>query len=91
MEQGRAQALLIHQHELQPLLGYQVIVNLIAAATTQTGLTVICELDPNAYPKGTVVSDAEMASLNIEKADLHREWNYTLKQSRNSVEVINSG
>ena len=75
----------------KPLLSYQVIVNHIAATTTQTGLTVLCELDPNAYPKGIVVSDAEMDSLNIEKADFHGEWNYTLKQSKSSIEVINSG
>jgi hypothetical protein len=39
-----------------------VIVNLIAATTTRTGLSVHCELDPNQYPKGIVVSDAEMAA-----------------------------
>jgi hypothetical protein len=74
----------------KPLVSYQVIVNLIAATATQTGLKVLCELDPGTYPKGIAVSDAEMASLNIEKADFHGEWNYTLKQSRNSIEVVNS-
>ena len=45
-----------------PLISYRVIVNLIAATTTRTGLSVHCELDPNQYPKGILVSDAEMAA-----------------------------
>jgi hypothetical protein len=30
------------------------------------------------YEKGTKVSDAEIASLNITPADFHGEWNYTI-------------
>jgi Rhodopirellula transposase DDE domain len=75
----------------KPLVSYQVIVNLIAATTTQTGLSVHCELDPKTYPKGITVSDAEMASLNIEKADFHGEWNYTLQQTKKTFEAFNSG
>jgi len=37
-----------------------------------------CELDPNRYPKGVTVSDAEMAGLNIARDEFHGEWNYTL-------------
>ena len=48
-----------------PLISYQVIVDLIAATTTKTGLEVQCQLDTNTYPKGITVSDAEMAALNI--------------------------
>ncbi len=62
----------------KPLISYRVIIDLIAATTTKTGLKVHCELDPNSYPKGIVVSDAEMASLNIKPADFHGEWNYTI-------------
>jgi 2-C-methyl-D-erythritol 4-phosphate cytidylyltransferase len=29
----------------RPLVGYQVIIDLISATTTKTGLKVICELD----------------------------------------------
>ena len=50
----------------KPLVSYRVIVDLIAATTTKTGLNVRCELDANSYPKGIVVSDDEMAGLNIE-------------------------
>ena len=46
----------------KPLVSYQVIVDLISATTTSTGLEVRCELDANPYPKGVTVSDAEMAA-----------------------------
>ena len=36
------------------------------------------ELDPHRYPKGVVVSDAEIAALNIERDEFHGEWNYTI-------------
>ncbi len=61
-----------------PLVSYRVIVDLIGATTTRTGLSVRCELDPNRYPKGVTVSDAEMAGLNIARDAFHGEWNYTL-------------
>ena len=62
----------------QPLVSYRVIVELISATTTKTGLTVRCELDTGRYPSGIVVSDAEMATLNIKRAEFHGEWNYTI-------------
>ena len=62
----------------KPLVSYRVIVDLIGATTTATGLSVRCELDPHVYPKGVNVSDAEMAVLNITRAEFHGEWNYTI-------------
>jgi hypothetical protein len=62
----------------KPLLSHQVIIQLISATTTDTGLTVTCDLDPGSYPKGVTVSDAEMAALNIQRDAFHGEWNYTL-------------
>jgi len=62
----------------KPLLTHQVIVQLTASTTTQTGLTVQCRLHENTYEKGTKVSDAQMDSLNITLADFHGEWNYTI-------------
>jgi Rhodopirellula transposase DDE domain len=61
-----------------PLVSYRVIVNLISATTTKTGLTVHCELDQANYPKGIVVSDQQMDALNISRAEFHGEWNYTI-------------
>jgi len=66
----------------KPLLSYLVIIQLIASTTTDTGLTVACRLDANAYEKGIKVSDAEMASLNIKPATFHGEWNYTIAPRR---------
>src|SRR5208282_944251 len=80
VEQNRAPALLLHQPELARPAARQhrVIVELISATTTQTGLTVRCELDTGQYPSGIVVSDAEMAAINIKRAEFHGEWNYTI-------------
>jgi hypothetical protein len=62
----------------KPLTSRTAVVELIAATTTKTGLTVRCELDTRSYPKGLKVSDAEMAGLNIKGATFHPEWNYTI-------------
>jgi DNA-binding phage protein len=62
----------------RPLVSYQVIVQLIAATTTKTGLKVRCALDTNVYPKGVKVTDAVMKALNLHRHDFHGEWNYTI-------------
>ena len=62
----------------RPLVSYRVIVDLISATTTKTGLSVRCELDTRAYPRGISVSDQDMAKLNITRDPFHGEWNYTV-------------
>src|SRR3954454_5727872 len=62
----------------KPLLTHPVIVQLIASTTTRTGLTVQCRLDRGAYAKGIKVCDAEMATLNLQPAAFHGDWNYTI-------------
>ena len=49
----------------RPLVSYRVIVQLIAATTTKTGLEVHCELDTGVYPKGIAVSDEDMAAIKL--------------------------
>ena len=66
----------------KPLVSYLAIIQLIASTTTETGLTVACQLDANAYQKGIKVSDDEMASLNVKPDPFHGEWNYTIAQRR---------
>jgi hypothetical protein len=66
----------------KPLVSHQVIIQLISATKTETGLTVTCDLDRNLYPKGLAVSDAEMAALKIERHCFHGEWNYTIVPRR---------
>jgi len=58
----------------EPLVSYRVIVDLIAATTTNTGLTVRCELDSTHYLTGLVVSDRKMDDLNITRDPFHGEW-----------------
>ena len=72
----------------KPLVSYRVIIDLIASTTTKTGLKVLCELDTNKYPKGIVVSDAEMKNLNIQRDPFHGEWNYTITPSTQSREAV---
>jgi transposase len=62
----------------QPLVSHEVVVNLIAATTTRTGLRVRCELDPSAYPAGQKVSDAEFAQINLQRDAFHGDWNYRI-------------
>jgi len=62
----------------KPLVSHQVIVNLISATTTKTGLRVRAEIDPGKYPKGVKVSDQEVASIRIARDEFHGEWNYTI-------------
>ena len=63
-------------------MSHQVIVQLIGATTTETGLKVTCEIDGGLYPKGIKVSNEEMETLNITRADFHGEWNYTISPRR---------
>ena len=64
----------------RPLISHEVIVNLIAHTTTQTGLRIHAELDTVAYPRGLKVPDEQMKALEREPAAFHRQdWNDTLK------------
>jgi hypothetical protein len=62
----------------KPLVSHQVIIQLIGATTTNTGLTVTCDIDQSLYPKGIKVTDAEMATLNIQRHTFQGDWNYTI-------------
>ncbi len=63
----------------RPLISHQVIVNLIAATTTGTGLTIRSDLDGNSSPLGVKVTDDQMQDLAITRGPFHGEWNDTLK------------
>lgn len=62
----------------RPLVSCQVIVALIAATTTRTGLKIRSGIDDNEHPLGVKVSDEQMKALNIRRDGFHGEWNYTL-------------
>ena len=63
----------------KPLLSYRVILELISATTTKSGLAVYCELDKSKYQKGIVISDEEMETIALVREEFHGEWNYTIK------------
>jgi hypothetical protein len=54
------------------------VVALINATTTVTGLTVTCVIDSSKYETGIKITDKELDSLIIIKADFHGEWNYSV-------------
>ena len=66
----------------KPLRSFRTIVQLIAATTTEAGLTVRAELDENKYPKGVKVSDAQIAAINLSRHSFHGDWNYTIAPRR---------
>lgn len=62
----------------RPLVSLEVIVNLIASTTTDTGLVVKCKPDMNEYEKGIKVTDEELEGVNLKGHDFHPEWNYVV-------------
>jgi hypothetical protein len=66
----------------QPLVSLAVIVSLIGATRTTTGLRIRCELDRGAYPTGRRVSDEQVASLRLTPDPFHGDWNYTITPMR---------
>jgi Rhodopirellula transposase DDE domain len=72
----------------KPLTSYAVILKLIAATTTEAGLTVQCQIDTNTYPAGRKVSDEEMATLSLLPDTFHGEWNYTIRPRTAQIDTI---
>ena len=62
----------------RPLISHEVIINLIAATKTQTGLTIQAELDDGHYPTGIKVADDELALVNLQPDAFHGDWNYRI-------------
>ena len=63
----------------RPLTSHEVIVELIGATTTKTGLKVRAELDPGYYPEGVKVTKAELEAVPLTKHEFHGDWNYTVR------------
>ena len=62
----------------RPLTSHQVMVDLIAATTTTTGLKVRAQLDQGYYPTGIKVTDKQLAAVPLRRHDFHGDWNYTI-------------
>lgn len=63
----------------RPLISTMVVVELISATTTKTGLVVRSEIDPNTYPKGITVPKEQIDYINITYNLFRPEWNYTIR------------
>jgi len=63
----------------RPLVSHQVIVELIAATRTATGLEVEARLDPGSYPTKVKVTKQQMERVRLHPHEFHGEWNYTIK------------
>jgi Rhodopirellula transposase DDE domain len=62
----------------KPLTSHQTVIDLIAATSTKTGLTVYTRLDPGTYPDKIAVSDKELAAVQLTPDPFHPEWNYRI-------------
>jgi transposase len=66
----------------RPLTSHQIIVDLIGATRTATGLTVRAELDTETYPIGIKYTKRQVDALPITRHDFHGEWNYTIAPAK---------
>lgn len=67
----------------KPLISHQVIVDLISATTTKTGLQVHCRVDERNYPTKIKISDKQLAHVHLVPEKWHGEWNYTIHSDIN--------
>jgi hypothetical protein len=65
----------------KPLESLEIVLNLIAATSTNTGLKVYARLDDGIYERGVEVTDEQLAAVNISRHAFHGDWNYTIKPS----------
>jgi len=61
-----------------PLVDLATIVSLIGSTHSRSGLRVRSELDRGAYPGGVTVTDAQLATVCLERHRFHGDWNYTI-------------
>ena len=63
----------------KPLTSILVILNLIRATATTTGLTVKAVLDEKQYQTGIKITDEQVKKWNIETNEFQGKWNYIIK------------
>ena len=63
----------------RPLTSLELVVRLIGATKTESGLVVKADLDPGKYPTGLKVSDDELAGVRYLPDVFHGEWNYRIR------------
>jgi len=65
----------------KPLESLEIIINLIAGTTTNTGLKIYAQLDDRQYEKAIEVTDQQLDAVNITRQAFHGDWNYTVTPS----------
>jgi len=72
-----------------PLVNLATIVSLIGSTHSRSGLRVRSEVDRGRYPGGMTLTDAQMATIRLQRHPFHGDWNYTIhpisKRRRPSV------
>jgi len=67
----------------RPLTSLRIIIELISATTTATGLTIQADYDPNWYPTRVKVTNKQLAAVPLDPHEFHGEWNYTITAQSN--------
>ncbi len=62
----------------RPLESLQIVLNLIAGTSTNTGLQIYARLDERSYERGVEVTDEQLAQVNITRHAFHGDWNYRI-------------
>jgi hypothetical protein len=65
----------------KPLESLEVVLSLIGATTTSTGLKVYAQLDQGTYERGLEITDDQLAAVNLTRHNFHGDWNYTVSPS----------
>jgi hypothetical protein len=63
----------------RPVTSHEVLVELIGATTTHTGLRVRAGLDRGRYPLGVKMRNEELAAVPLACHEFHGESNYTIQ------------
>jgi len=62
-----------------PLVNLATIVSLIGSTHSRSGLRVRSEIDRNRYPGGVTITDAQIATIRLDRHRFHGDWNYTIR------------
>ena len=62
-----------------PLVSLATIVSLIGSTHSRSGLRVRSEIDRGRYPGGLTITDAQMATVRLDRHRFHGDWNYTVQ------------
>ena len=69
----------------RPLVSHRVVVELIAATRTATGLEVEARLDAGSYPTNVKVSKEQMKQVRLKPHEFHGGWNNTIEPGKSEL------